>query len=321
LRLSWKESAKLLLSEGLNVDIFERTGYNKLQFPLHEQIDWHFGDYPNEMNIAPVLNGIDIVYLFASTTTPKTSNDNYRHDIESNLVATVAFLDIASTRGIKKIIFPSSGGTVYGILESSPVAESHANSPICSYGINKIAIENYLILFQRQTGMDYAALRISNPFGPFQPMDSGQGVIATFLHKAIRGEEIEILGDGSVIRDFIYLDDVARAFMAATNNRSEHRVFYIGSGTGHNLNPLLSHIEEILGKKCRNATLRVDCLMRRKTFWISAKPSSISNESPDMNCIKSWKPPQSGWIANMSRTTDNKLFCEYPCLYSKCMPS
>jgi UDP-glucose 4-epimerase len=246
-----KNLAGLLLSEGQNVRIFEH---------LHKQMTWYFGDYSSEKDIMPALDGIDVVYLFASTTTPKTSNDNYRHDIESNLLTSIAFLEMASARGIGKIIFPSSGGTVYGIPESSPIAESHANNPICSYGINKLAIEKYLALFHRQTGMDYAVLRISNPYGPFQPVDSGQGVIATFLHKAMHDEEIDIWGDGSVVRDYIYVDDVIRALLAAANNRSEQRIFNIGSGTGHDLNQLLSHIETLLGKKVRKRYLEARLL-------------------------------------------------------------
>jgi UDP-glucose 4-epimerase len=255
-----KNLAGLLLSEGQNVRIFEHLAYDKLQFPLHKQMTWYFGDYSSEKDIMPALDGIDVVYLFASTTTPKTSNDNYRHDIESNLLTSIAFLEMASARGIGKIIFPSSGGTVYGIPESSPIAESHANNPICSYGINKLAIEKYLALFHRQTGMDYAVLRISNPYGPFQPVDSGQGVIATFLHKAMHDEEIDIWGDGSVVRDYIYVDDVIRALLAAANNRSEQRIFNIGSGTGHDLNQLLSHIETLLGKKVRKRYLEARLL-------------------------------------------------------------
>ncbi|MGH8050046.1 MAG: NAD-dependent epimerase/dehydratase family protein [Arenimonas sp.] len=251
-----KNLAELLLSKGQTVRIFERAGYDCSQFPLHRQIEWHYGDYSLERDILPALENIDAVYLFASTTTPRTSNDDYGHDIESNLLATVSFLDIASKRGVGKIIFPSSGGTVYGIPESSPISEQHANNPICSYGINKLSIEKYLALFQRQTGLQYIILRISNPYGRYQPANSGQGVITTFLDKALRDEEIEIWGDGSVIRDYIYIDDVTRALLCASKNNSEQRIFNIGSGTGYSLNQLLSHIEQLVGKKVRKRYLQ-----------------------------------------------------------------
>jgi UDP-glucose 4-epimerase len=250
-----KNLAELLLSEGQAVRIFERAGYDCLQFPLHRQVEWHYGDYSYEQDISPALENIDAVYLFASTTTPKTSNDDYSHDIESNLLATVSFLDIASKRGIGKIIFPSSGGTVYGIPESSPITEDHSNNPICSYGINKLSIEKYLALFQRQTGLQYTVLRISNPYGPYQSANSGQGVVANFLHKVINNEEIEIWGDGSIIRDYIYVADVARALLQAANKNTGHRLFNIGSGIGYDLNEILLHIEQIAGKKARRRYL------------------------------------------------------------------
>ena len=119
-----KNLAELLLSEGQHVRIFERVGYDPGQFPSHHKIEWHFGDYSRAGDISPALANIDTVYLFSSTTTPKTSNDDYCHDIRSNLLATISFLDTASNCGVKKIIFPSSGGTVYGIPESTPILPS-----------------------------------------------------------------------------------------------------------------------------------------------------------------------------------------------------
>lgn len=246
-----KNLAELLVSEGHAVRIFERSGYDHSQFPLHRQIEWYYGDYSREAEISPALQNIDVVYLFASTTTPKTSNDDYSHDIDSNLLATVNFLNIASKRGIGKIIFPSSGGTVYGIPGNTPISETHANHPICSYGINKLAIEKYLALFERQHGLNYTILRISNPYGPYQAVNSGQGVVSTFLHKVINNEEIEIWGDGSTIRDYVYVADVARALLQAANKNSEQRIFNIGSGIGYDLNEILSLIEQIAGKKAR----------------------------------------------------------------------
>jgi UDP-glucose 4-epimerase len=250
-----KNLAGLLLSEGQPVRIFERIGYDRLQFPQHKDIEWSFGDYASQDDISPALRNIEVVYLFASTTTPKTSNDDFGYDIESNLVATVSFLGIASQHAIRKIIFPSSGGTVYGVPENTPIPETHSNHPICSYGINKLAIEKYLALFQRQYGLDYTILRISNPYGPYQPVNSGQGVVATFLHKVINNEEIEIWGDGSTIRDYVYVADVARALLQAANKNSAQRIFNIGSGLGHDLNEILVQIEQVVGKKARRRHL------------------------------------------------------------------
>jgi UDP-glucose 4-epimerase len=250
-----KNLAELLLSEGQTVRIFERAGYDKQQFKQHHEIEWCFGDYFCSDEISPALQNVDVVYLFSSTTNPKTSNDNFSYDIESNLVAAVSFLEIASQHNIRKIIFPSSGGTVYGIPGNTPISETHSTHPICSYGINKLAIEKYFGLFERQYGLDYTILRISNPYGPYQSVDSGQGVIASFLHKIINNQEIEIWGDGSTIRDYVYIADVTRALLQAANINPEKKLFNIGSGIGYNLNEILLHIEQITGKKARKRYL------------------------------------------------------------------
>lgn len=250
-----KNLARHLMSDGSSFRIFERRNYNTTQFPENEKIEWMLGDFASEKDILPALENVDVVFLFASSTTPKTSQDDFGFDIASNLLATVKFLEIASKAGVRKIVFPSSGGTVYGIPVETPIREIHPTNPICSYGINKLAIEKYLALFHRMKGLEYTVLRISNPYGPHQPVNTGQGVISTFMHKILANEEIEIWGDGSVIRDYVHVDDVTRAFVKAANTDSEQRVFNIGSGFGNDLNEILSQIEVVLGRKANKRYL------------------------------------------------------------------
>jgi UDP-glucose 4-epimerase len=275
-----KNLAELLLSKGQAVSIFERTSHGMQQLPRYQDIEWFYGDYHCYEDISPALENIDTVYLFASTTTPKTSNDNYCHDINSNLIASVKFLEIACKHGIRKIIFPSSGGTIYGIPESTPINENHPVNPICSYGINKLAIEKYLSLFYRINGLEYTVLRISNPYGPYQPVNSGQGVITTFLHNVLHNKTIEIWGDGSVIRDYIYVTDVTRALWCAANNTSEQRVFNIGSGTGYSLNEILCRIEEHLGGKAKKLYLEGRLLDVPKNILDISKAKQYLNWEP-----------------------------------------
>lgn len=157
--------------------------------------------------------------------------------------------------GVKKIVFPSSGGTIYGISQANRIVESQTGSPICSYGINKLAIEKYLNLFNRLYGLEYSVLRISNPYGMHQRVDSGQGAIATFLHHAIHHDEIEIWGDGSVIRDYIYVEDVSKAFYKAAQMNTAEKIFNIGSGIGYSINQILAEIELLIGKPLRKRYL------------------------------------------------------------------
>ena len=166
-------------------------------------------------------------------------------DVESNLLGTIRLLDHAVKSGLKKIIFVSSGGTVYGKPLQTPIPETHPTNPLCSYGINKLSIEKYLGLYHELYGLDYTVLRMSNPFGERQRTDASQGAVAVFLGKAIRGETIEIWGDGSVVRDYVYIHDVILALLAALDCSCEEHVFNIGSGKGVSLNELLDSIENI----------------------------------------------------------------------------
>ena len=148
---------------------------------------------------------------------------------------------------IKKIIFSSSGGTVYGIPQSMPVREENQTNPICSYGISKLAIEKYLILFKHLHNLDFVIIRPSNPFGSRQNPYGIQGVIPVFLRKILRGETIQIWGGGDVVRDFIYIEDLVDAFYRSMICNTVSNIFNIGSGKGHSLNNLLSIMRTVTG--------------------------------------------------------------------------
>lgn len=207
-------------------------------------------DFSNLATISSEFQNVDVVIHLISTTLPATSNLNIKNDISANLIGTVQFLQLCVEQNVKRIIFPSSGGTVYGIPESIPIAETHSTNPICSYGIVKLAIEKYLQLFYRLYGLDYRVLRVSNPYGPHQNYRGSQGSVGIFIWKALKGETIEIWGDGSVIRDYLYVGDMVSAFIAAAySNQDSPKIFNIGSGQGSSLNDVLYEIEHVLQVK------------------------------------------------------------------------
>jgi len=211
-------------------------------------VEYYEGDFGSRGDLDAAISGCNVVVHLVSTTRPKTSNDDPAHDLETNVVATVRFLDLARQAGVKKIVYASSGGTVYGEPDVLPIPEQHATLPVCSYGIHKLAIERYLALYHRLYGLDYCVLRMSNPFGEGQRPDVAQGAVSVFLDKAMRNEVIEIWGDGSVVRDYVYAADVARAFRLAIEYDGPHKVFNIGSGHGLSLNELLQAIESLFGR-------------------------------------------------------------------------
>lgn len=239
-----------LLKRGYFVRCFDRpniqpvndTHWQNSRFELFE------GDLVSEADVAGALEGCDSCFHLVSTTLPKSSNADPVFDVESNILGTIRLLAQATRSGLKKIVFVSSGGTVYGVPDKIPILETHATDPVCSYGISKLAIEKYLHLFHVLHGLDYTVLRLANPFGEGQRVHASQGAVAVFLDKVLRGEPVEIWGDGSVVRDYIYIGDVVNALVAALERTTEQRLFNIGSGCGHTLNKLLQLIENVTGR-------------------------------------------------------------------------
>jgi len=237
-----------LLEKGINVRSFDRYGVVSLgiKYPENANFEQVDGDFLNDSDISKALINCDICYHLISTTHPKSSNENPLYDVESNILGTVRFLSLAVLAGVRKIVFVSSGGTVYGIPTQVPTPETHATNPICSYGISKLTIEKYLDLFNRLYGINYAVLRVANPYGERQQTNRGQGAVAVFLHKALKEEEIEIWGDGKIIRDYIYIDDVISALVLVSEYSGPERIFNIGAGHGYSLNEILDFIDSLV---------------------------------------------------------------------------
>lgn len=241
--------AEALLAAGHRVRVFDRPDRDRLGgFAWRHEVEWAEGDFVNPYDTERALAGQEVVYHLVSTTLPKNSNDNPVYDVESNVVGSLNMLGLAVRLGIGKVVFISSGGTVYGVPQEVPIKETHPTDPVCSYGIGKLAIEKYLHLFQVLHGLDYCVLRLSNPFGERQRIASAQGAVTTFLHRALKGETIEIWGDGSVVRDYVYIGDAARALVSAIDYGGAERVINVGSGEGKSLNDILAAIEQLLGR-------------------------------------------------------------------------
>ncbi len=241
--------ASALLQLGHVVRIFDRASTHVPSLIAHHpRLDHVEGDILNLDEVESALDDMEFVYHLVSTTLPKSSNDNPEYDIETNLVVSVRLLEAARRRDIRRIVFLSSGGTVYGVPDHVPIPESHPCNPISSYGIVKLAIEKYLHLYRVLHGLDSCTVRLSNPFGEYQRIQSAQGAVGVFLHRAIRKQSIEIWGDGSVTRDYVYVGDVAEALVKMIDYQGRQKIFNIGSGAGMNLNEIIEQIEKVLGE-------------------------------------------------------------------------
>ena len=194
-----------------------------------------------------LFQGQDVVYHLVSTTVPTTSNQQIADELTANVVMTAKLLDGCVKSGVKKVIFISSGGTVYGKQTACPLSEDTPTDPISAYGVQKVTIEKLLYLYHYMHGLDYRVVRLANPYGPYQRPNGILGAVTTFTYKALRGEQISVFGDGSVVRDFIYIDDAVRAILQIAESDATHKVFNLGSGYGTSIRQVLTAIENALG--------------------------------------------------------------------------
>lgn len=241
--------ADRLLKDGHELRIFERprvAPYRK--FIESEQVEWITGDLSSNHDVSDVVSGMDVVLHLVSTTLPKSSNDDPIYDVQSNVVATLQMLNAMVTHKVGKIVFISSGGTVYGNPTYLPIDENHPTDPLVSYGITKLSIEKYLQMYSHLYGIKAITLRVANPYGERQRFETAQGAVGVFLHRALNGLPIEVWGDGSVKRDYIHVSDVAEAFVKTVEYKGVKHCFNVSSGTGISLNDLIGILERVLDK-------------------------------------------------------------------------
>jgi len=239
---------KYLYANGYDVTIYNHCSVRfkrfKQLFPHVQIIDREFSSETKE-SLIDILGNIDVVFHLISTTNP--SNKNVLYDFESNVLPTIRLLDACVKAKVKKIIYFSSGGTVYGIPRYIPIDEGHRTEPLSAYGIHKLAVEKCLEYYGRTYQLNYNILRVSNPYGEGQNPFSNQGVVAVFLAKALMHQPIEIWGDGSVMRDYIFVDDVIIACIKILNYQGKNSVFNVGSGVGYSLQEIIRIIQKTTG--------------------------------------------------------------------------
>lgn len=249
----------------------EVVGYDALastQFIDHPRYQHIVGDYCTEKHFARILRDyrISVVYHLICTSVPKPGTEHLEEDVVQNMLPTLRLLDALAETGVKRIIFSSSGGTVYG--EGSvnrPNAEEDRLKPLCGYGVQKAAIESYLHLYQHMHGLSPIIARIANPYGPNFQRNRTQGIIPILIRKLVEGEGVELYGD--TIRDYLYIDDVIRALAGMIDYRGEETVFNVGSGEGIWLHDLIKSIETVVGREFSQIT---NCEIRSCDVCVNA---------------------------------------------------
>ena len=224
-----------------------------------EHVIGHWGDIGDRSLVEPVLLECDILIHLASGSTPGSSVGKPLMEAEVNLIPTLKFLDIFKNCENRRMIFISSGGTLYGNPETVPVDEEHMLQPLSYHGAGKIAIEAFLQAFVNDSGKEVTILRPSNVYGPGQSLRQGFGFVRTVLEHARQGTEIEIWGDGSVVRDFLYIQDMINGIEAVIDAEPHTDVYNVGYGKGYSLKEVMKTVEQVCNRK-----LKVKYLPARK---------------------------------------------------------
>jgi len=208
-------------------------------------VEYVYGNFSDTDLLSLTLKNKNVVYHLLSTTVPFTANQDPIFDIQSNLIDTVKLLDMVIERNIERFIYASSGGTVYGNSQYIPIDEKHPCNPVGSYGIIKNTIEQYIQMYARRNKFSYLIVRPSNPYGPRQNYKGNQGLISKLIYHGISQEKFTIWGDGSAIRDYIFIDDLTN-FLKIAGLSNESGIFNIGSGTGKSINEIILLLSDII---------------------------------------------------------------------------
>jgi UDP-glucose 4-epimerase len=282
-----------LASSGWRVRAF---GRQCLFLEALEGVEWYQGDFTDPSALTSAIASCDVVFHLVHATTPYSANLDMTADLQQNVASTIALLDISRDLGVKRIVFVSSGGVVYGQASQIPIPEAAPTEPIAAYGISKLAIEKYLALYQHLHGLDFRVLRVANPFGPFQVATKNHGIIAALISHALDDEATEIWGDGSAVRDYIFVDDVIDAMEAAAADRSDMRIFNIGSGRGRSLREIIAVIEtqldrklDLIWKPARPIDVRTSVLLTERARDVLGWAPKMSFEDGLRHTIAWWR--------------------------------
>ena len=253
--------------------------YNIEHNEENENIEYKQMDFINCYDFTEYLEGIDIVIHLISTIGPNENTKNINKEIEENVFPTTRLLEAMVQCETKKIIFVSSGGTVYGEHECSPILESDSKDPICNYGIIKELIEKYLNLYSLYYVIDYKVLRLANPYSEVVKKGKKQGIIPILIEQLMNNETIKIWGDGNDVRDYIHIQDAIAAILKVIDYDGNEKIFNVGTGVGCSINDLIELIKEemqistisvsyVEGRKCdvKNNILNIDKI-KKEMNW------------------------------------------------------
>ena len=201
----------------------------------------------DELEKVFALEKFDVVYHEAAQMDVRRSVENPIFDAQVNVLGTLNVLQNSVKNGVKKVVFASTGGAIYGEQDYFPADEEHPNRPVSPYGITKLTVEKYLYFYKLTYGLQHVILRYANVYGPRQNPHGEAGVVAIFIEKMLIGEQPIINGDGKQTRDFVFVEDVVRANLLAIDY-PESDVFNVGTAIETDVNTIFRELNKIVGK-------------------------------------------------------------------------
>ncbi|GAA4165562.1 NAD-dependent epimerase/dehydratase family protein [Gryllotalpicola daejeonensis] len=236
-----------LVGAGHQVRAFDRFSNGTVNYQAGG-VEQLVGDFLSRADLEAAVAGCDYVFHFLSTTTPATAEADPTLDLRTNLIQSVELLDAAAHAGIRHLYLASTGGAIYGQQSKDAFAEDDVTEPVSPYAIGKLAIENYLRYYDAKHGLKSTALRISNPYGTRQHPNKKQGLIPIALRQIALGQPVVQFGDGSMVRDYIYVEDLVQMIVRMIGKGEEHLVYNLGRGIGHSVAEILAVIREVVGR-------------------------------------------------------------------------
>lgn len=236
-----------------------------------------FGSLENIDDIKALIEQekIQIVVHLVSTLIPESAYEEYKREYKNVIFPSIELMELCAQEGIQFVYF-SSGGTVYGNKSDVlPFAENDQMKPISYYGWSKQMMENSILFMHRTVGLNYLILRPSNPYGHGQNLYGKQGLVAVAIGKILKGEPVDVWGDGSAVRDYIYIDDLAKVFAQLVEKDVKNTTLNIGSGRGYSVNDVLAFLKIVSHKDF-------------KINYQNPRPVDVSNMVLDLRNLKQY---------------------------------
>jgi UDP-glucose 4-epimerase len=239
-----RAAAGALVRDGWAVDQITRANVPPVPQVARYRIDYRSPE------VADHLAGAEVLVFATGEMLPAYVPDDFAAAYVEQVAPIITLAERAHQAGVKRALFVSSGGTVYGPRAAVPTHEDSPTDPNNAYGFLKLQTEHALRFVGARTGLSTVALRVANPYGPGQRTDRAFGFVSTVLERALAGEEVSIWGDGETTRDFLYIDDLGRAISAAAAKPTS-AIMNIGSGRETSLNEVCALVEQVTGKPLR----------------------------------------------------------------------